>query len=264
MSRIVKYFQNLLGGGFDEDFYIGEIEELKLEVRELNQVIHEKNQKLNKMSYELDYAKKEATEVMKSNENGTKLDTTLLEKLGEEIKARDIKIKTLTDEIDKLKIQNNLLNSSALSATPVYTSLEELQINYKLTIADFFSERKFESFKKTCEHKRIFYVEELKNLDFSALKLTKTKIENAKMRYQDYLDKNFDEATVLYLQHGDQISKVFFRYRSFVRYCQNNDLNYISELENFDFNSLTEHEFSLSQIDKLLKKYNEYVKLKKK
>lgn len=262
MSGIIKYFQNLFGGGFDEDFYINEIEELKLEVRELNQVIHEKNHKLNKMYYELDVAKKEATEVQKSNENGTKLDTTLLDKLGEEIKSRDIRIKELLDDIDKLKIQNNLLNSTTHVAPP--TSLEDLEINYKLVITDYFSERKFESFKKACEQKRLVYVEDLKMLDFSTLKLTKTKIENAESRYKDYLNKDFDETTVQYLQHGDQLSKIFFRYRSFVRYCQNNDLNYISDLISFDFSLLSEHKFNDDQIAKLKAKFDDYVKLKKK
>ena len=75
----------------------------------------------------------------------------------------------------------------------------------------------------------------------------------------------------LYVQNQDIISgeptllsKTFFRYRSFVRYCQNNDLNYISDLENFDFKSLKDHKFNGDQIAKLETKYDEYVKLKKK
>ncbi|TDT72412.1 hypothetical protein EV215_0217 [Hypnocyclicus thermotrophus] len=257
---IKNMIQNILGNNYSEEEYILEIENLKNECNELIDVIHQKDEKINELYNELE----EMNKKIKSIQNTTKIDNNLLDKLDQEIKKRDNKIKELENENTKIKIELNLLKESKTILSEEIKNVETIEFNFKILINDFFPERKFEKFKKECALRNFIYVDDILKYDISMFELTETKLQNVIERLNDYREKKFDKETIEYLKYGDKISKVFFRYRSFVKFCKGINLENIIELKDFDFNILLENGFTKVQIEKIKTKYNEYMSLRKK
>ncbi len=220
-----------------------DIKELSFKVTVLNATLRDKEEEI-----------KTLIEKVESLTERLDKPSTVTEKLFQTIKDRDL-------TIDSLKLENENLRKSLVidfKETPIEEILNPELINYKMLIRDYYEARKFEEFKKICQDKDLFYVEELHNLDFDNISLTKTKIKNAKSHYEDYINKKFDSKIVTYLLKGALISEYFFRFRSFVNFCKDNDLTYMIELDNFDFTTLDENKFSLEQIQRIQDAYNEF------
>lgn len=246
-----------------EDLY-AEIEVLKEEIENLLDVKEKKDKDIKELSFKVTVLSATLREKDEEIRNlSEKIDTlserldkpnNVTEKLFQTIKERDL-------TIDSLKIENDSLRKSLtldFKETPIEEILNPEFINYKLLIRDYYEARKFEEFKKICQDKDLFYVDELKNLDFESISLTKTKVKNAKSHFDDYINKKMDTKFVTYLLKGALISEYFFRFRSFVNFCKDNDLVYLIELDSFEFSSLEEKNFSLEQIQKIKDAYLEF------
>lgn len=250
-----KLFNSLNAGKESVDELYDEIEVLREECSSLNEVIRKKDVKIEKMYAEIEELKSQLSERSASE----RIDQNLLDRLDTEIKTRDQKIKQLE-------------NKNATIAKQLVLDVDEEKIddilkpelfNYRVLISDYYEARKFESFKKACEDLKMVYVEELKKLDFSTLPLTDTKIKNARLYFEEYSNGYYDLDLKSYLLKGEKISKVFFRFRSFVKYCKKNRLNYMIELDNLEFDSLIDNGFTEEQIEKLKVKLEEYNNLKR-
>lgn len=244
-----------------EDLH-AEIEVLKEEIESLldykenrEKDIKELNFKINVLSATLrekDVENASLKEKLDSLSEKVDKPSNITEKLFQTIKDRDI-------IIDNLKLENENLRKSLVLNNKNSPSLFDFDLaNYKLLIKDYYEARKFEDFKKICQEKDLFYVEDLYNIDFDTLNLTKTKIKNAKSLFDDYIDRNFDINISTYLLKGALISEFFFRFRSFVNYCKKNNLFYIIDLDDFDFQALLRDGFSEDQLEKIQSAYNDY------
>ena len=244
-----------------EDLH-AEIEVLKEEIESLldykenrEKDIKELNFKINVLSSTLrekDVENASLKEKLDSLNEKVDKPSNITEKLFQTIKDRDI-------IIDNLKLENENLRKSLVLDNKNSPSLFDFDLaNYKLLIKDYYEARKFEDFKKICQEKDLFYVEDLYNIDFDTLNLTKTKIKNAKSLFDDYIDRNFDINISTYLLKGALISEFFFRFRSFVNYCKKNNLFYIIDLDDFDFQALLSDGFSEDQLEKIQSAYNDY------
>ena len=246
-----------------DDLY-GEIDVLKEEIESLLDVKEKKEKDLKELSFKLTVLSatlrdkdEEIKNLLEKVENlNERLDkpSNVTEKLFQTIKDRDL-------TIDSLKLENENLRKSLVmdfKETPLEEILNPDLINYKILIRDYYEARKFEEFKKICQDRDLFYVDDLHSFDFDNISLTKTKIKNAKAHYEDYINKKFDSKIIAYLLKGALISEYFFRFRSFVNYCKENDLTYLIELDNFDFDYLYYSKFSYEQFQKIKYNYNEF------
>ena len=176
---------------------------------------------------------------------------------------------------EKNNLEKELLESKDLLAQ-VKKELEDLKKSggektfgepkYKVLIKDLYSARKHDEFKKICENLGVVYVDELENFDFDKLVEeghSKIKIMNAKDLYLQFKNNEYSYEVKEYIAYGHKVSKLFFRYRSFIAYLKEHKIEYISQLENFDFNQLKEEGFSEAQIKKLKEKLDEYNNLRR-
>lgn len=215
------------------------------------------DRQFEKITLEFDKVKTENIDLKKLNENLKVENLTLIAK-NHEIIEKIIEIEKMTDS---LKIENKALKQSK------ETKKIKEESRYKILIKDLYSARKHDEFKKACENLGYIYMSELENFNFEKLieeGISKTKINNFKNEYVKFENDIFNPEIEEYLVYGHKISKVFFRYRSFVSYLMEMGINFIYQLENFDFESLKEANFTPAQIEKLNKKLNEYNKLRKK
>ncbi len=251
-----KKILSSLGGGKESiDELYDEIEVLREECDSLNDVVRQKDSKIKKLYAEIERLESQLSE----RDNSDRIDQNLLDKLDQELKNRDLKIKELEDK--NATISHQLV--SDVTEEKIDEVLNADLVSYRVLINDYYEARKFESFKKLCEDLGLTYVDQLESLEFSNLALTETKIKNARAHFDEYKNGYYDLDMKNYLIKGDKISKVFFRFRSFVKYCKKANLNYMIELDNLNFDSLLQEDFTDVQIEKIKSKLDEYNKLKK-
>ena len=245
-----------------------EIIENKTKEEELVNLIQEKDKKIEKISksphdrqfekitLEFDKVKKENTDLKVSNE-GLKLENMKLMAENHEIIEKITEIEKMADS---LKEENKVLKQSQ---KPEVVREEP---RYKVLIKDLYSARKHDEFKKICENSGYIYVSELENLNFEKLiadGISKTKINNAESEYTKFKNGEFNSDIAEYLVYGHKVSKVFFRYRSFVSYLAEIGIKFIYQLESFDFEALKGEKFTPAQVEKLKEKIAEYNNLRK-
>jgi len=245
-----------------------EIIKIKDKKSELNKIIQEKDLKIEKISksphdrqfekitLEFDRVNKEHASLKTSYKN---LELKNLELITENNKNND-KIIEFEKLINDLREENKNLKQSE---TPKIIREEP---KYRVLIKDLYSARKHDDFKKICETLGYIYVSELKELNFEKLVedgLSNTKINNAKTEYIKFENNDFNSDIEEYLIYGHKVSKVFFRYRSFVSYLTEKGIKFLYQLEDFDFETLKEQNFTSIQIEKLKEKISEYNELRK-
>ena len=202
------------------------IEKKDLEIRKISKSPHDKQ--FEKITLEFD-------KVMREN--------TTLKQLNDSLKGINFK---LVEENNKI--------------------IKEGDPRYKVLIKDLYSARKHDEFKRSCEIFSLIYVEDLKNFDFDRLikeGRSKTKVKNAKDQYLKFKNGDFSSEIKEYIIYGHRISKVFFRYRSFVSYLINLKIEYLYQLDKFDFTKLVGENFTSIQIKKFNEKLKEYNDLRK-
>lgn len=246
-----------------DDLY-AEIEVLKEEIEGHLNTIEKKEKDFKELSFKVTVLTATLREKEAENKTLSEKVQTLTERLDKPNSITEKLFQTIKDRdstIDSLKKENESLRKSLvldIKESPIEEVLNPELINFKLLIKDYYEARKFEDFKKICQDKDLIYVDDLNTLDFESLNLTKTKIKNAQTHYADYTEKRLEQKFISYLLKGHPISEYFFRFRSFVNFCKENDFFYIIELDNFNFDVLLEHKFTQDQIQKIKDFYNEF------
>jgi flagellar biosynthesis/type III secretory pathway chaperone len=169
----------------------------------------------------------------------------------------------LKEELEELKVTINSLKSDLEGAK---ISKDNVEARYKVLIKDLYSARRHDEFKKVCDDLNVIYADDLEGFDFEKLIAeghSKTKMTNAKNEYLNYKEGHLSAELKEYIEKGHKISKVFFRYRSFVSFLTELKIEYMFELEGFDFEKLDKEHFTPAQIEKLKEKLSEYNTLRK-
>ncbi|MEI6857126.1 hypothetical protein [Psychrilyobacter sp.] len=215
------------------------------------------DRQFEKITLEFDKVKTENINLKKSNEKFKLENVKLIAENRETIE----KIIEIEKRANSLRLENKVLKQ------PKESKNTQKKFRYRVLIKDLYSARKHDEFKKICENSGLLYVSELKNINFEKLiedGISKTKMNNAKNEYIKFKNDEFNPEIEEYLVYGHKVSKVFFRYRSFVSYLAEAGIKFISQLENFDFKDLEGESFTSAQIEKMKEKMTKYNKLRKK
>ena len=247
----------------------------KLEIDNLNTRIselEEDNEKLRSLEADLRRVVEEKnTEIKKVATSPHDKQLGIVTQAFDKLTGENTKLKL---EVVELKETIGILNKAKEDLSKKITDLKhnknsdssKNKISYKVLIKNLFSDRKHDEFRKLCKVKNLIYVSQLDDLDFDELVsqgASKTKTLNAEHEYLRFKEGDFTSEIERYMVYGDSVSKVFFRYRSFVEYLTNSNIEYISELDTFDFSTLDHDKFTDLQISKLTEKLAEYNTLRK-
>jgi len=238
-----------------EDDLLNIIQEKKKKIEKISKSPHDRQ--FEKITLEFDKVKKENTDLKILNEN-FRLENIKLMAENHEIIEKITEIEKMSDNLRK---ENKTLKQSK------EPEIIREDPRYRVLIKDLYSARKHDEFKKICDNSSYIYVTELENLNFEKLiadGISKTKINNAENEYIKFKNGEFSSDIEEYLVYGHKVSKVFFRYRSFVSYLTEIGIKFIYQLENFDFELLKGENFTPTQVEKLKEKIAEYNELRKK
>jgi len=189
-----------------------------------------------------------------------------LERLSAEQEYTEI-IDDLNSKLEKEKEENRILLEKVLQLEMNLENETTTDIRYRLLTGDLYEARKYELFKKICEEKEIEYVDDIEKLDFEELikeGYSEKKIKNARILYEHYRAGIIPIEVEDYLKHGHRVSKIFFRYRSFMNFLNEKGIVYMSSLSQLDLTSLEiTNKFKPDQIEKIKSKLEEYNRLRK-
>lgn len=137
----------------------------------------------------------------------------------------------------------------------------------KVLIKDFYQETSINTFIIYCNKNKLKYMDDLKYIDFdfelSKIKgLGSIKIKRLKEKYKQY--NELVENMELMLHSSKPLVKYYFNdsgFKMFLDYCERNKLYYMSDLKDFDFDTLLKVKgFGLGKISKLKEKYSKFNK----
>ncbi len=241
-----------------------EIEKLSNKIKELEKTIEKSMMKETRL---LDVIKEKEEKIEKISKSPHDRQFEKITIAFDNVKNENRKLveenNKLKEELGELKETINSLRSELEGAK---VSKDVVEARYKVLIKDLYSARRHDEFKKVCEELNVVYADDLKGFDFEKLieeGHSKTKMTNARNEYLSYKEGHLSAALKEYMEKGHKVSKVFFRYRSFVNSLAELKIEYMFQLEGFDFDTLDKEHFTPTQIEKLKEKLHQYDILRK-
>ena len=198
----------------------------KEEIENLNLIIKEKEVEIHKLKME--------SQIIKDTYMPPK-QVELLEKNLKALREENNKLKKEKEEfVEKIKSYEE--TSSNTESTKTF-SLDKFL--YKLPIDEFFSATKFNLIKEYLVDSGINFIQEIDSIlelpEFKKIKNYAT----AKKKYLAFRDKNeISWDNRVFLCRGEKIQKVFKKSRKFVNYLTDNNIEFMDEMENFNFDNL--------------------------
>lgn len=190
-----------------------------------------------------------------------------LEDMEEQIKTLN---KLCGDQRKKInKLESDLEHKSSITETlkeRLHKALspKSEEVRYKLPIEELFSKSKFSEIKNALLEMGILLVEDLK--EKSLLELLGEGIKNidsGSKILEDYFLGKISWEIKTHLGKGEKLSKIFSRQRKLLNYFSANYMEFASDLDNFDFDILTDEGFSKKNTEKFKEILNEYNKERK-
>lgn len=172
-------------------------------------------------------------------------------------KQEDIIEKNLKD----LKRDNDLLKEKValLSSKSIFNPLPAGEHLYRIPLERYFTSSKYEAHIETLKALGKNHMCEIAHEDL--LKLTQDKnSEEMRKQYRKFLEGHLDMDTKILAIKGEKIAKVYNKNRKFVAFANENNLEFMDDIKDFNFYTLIENDFKSEMIEELISKNMEYHK----
>ena len=136
---------------------------------------------------------------------------------------------------------------------------EKKYYRYKLEASKFYTGAKYSEILDILTQNDIKYIDDLTEVKFYSLLNEVKNVEEAKKKFIDYKAGKFDWEIVALINRGDKLSKVFSS-RKLLSVFSELSLEYMDDIDDFDFNSLKMYNFTYPQIQEHKAKRDEYYK----
>ncbi|MDY5306410.1 hypothetical protein, partial [Fusobacterium gastrosuis] len=198
-----------------------------------------------------------------------------IEELEKKLAAKEDEISNLIAELEKANnkvspkqfgiIERNIKESQE-KATRYAKIIASFGLNpdkkyykYKLEVSKFFTGTKFTELLEVLTKNNIEFIDDLTDVTFFSLLNGVKNVEEAKKKFADYKNNKFDWDIAALINRGDKLSKIYSS-RKLLNVFSELSLEYIDDIDNFDFSSLKIYNFSYPQIEEFKTKRDEYYK----
>lgn len=198
-----------------------------------------------------------------------------IEELEKKLAAKEDEISNLIAELEKANnkvspkqfgiIERNIKESQE-KATRYAKIIASFGLNpdkkyykYKLEVSKFFTGTKFTELLEVLSKNNIEFIDDLTDVTFFSLLNGVKNVEEAKKKFADYKNNKFDWDIAALINRGDKLSKIYSS-RKLLNVFSELSLEYIDDIDNFDFSSLKIYNFSYPQIEEFKTKRDEYYK----
>ncbi|WP_022819330.1 hypothetical protein [Fusobacterium russii] len=189
---------------------------------------------------------------MKENEISNLI--TELEKASSKVSTKQFSIieRNIKENREKAQKYSKILISFGLNPEKKY-------YRYKLETSKFYSGSKFSEVLDVLSKNEVKYIDDLTEVKFYSLLNGVKNVEEAKKKFLDYKAGKFDWEVAALINRGDKLSKVFSS-RKLLNIFSEMSLEFMDDIDNFDFNALKIYNFSYPQIQEHKTKRDEYYK----
>lgn len=198
-----------------------------------------------------------------------------IEELEKKLAAKEDEISNLIAELEKANnkvspkqfgiIERNIKESQE-KATRYAKIIASFGLNpdkkyykYKLEVSKFFTGTKFTELLEVLIKNNIEFIDDLTDVTFFSLLNGVKNVEEAKKKFADYKNNKFDWDVAALINRGDKLSKIYSS-RKLLNIFSELSLEYMDDIDNFDFSSLKIYNFSYPQIEEFKTKRDEYYK----
>lgn len=198
-----------------------------------------------------------------------------IEELEKKLAAKEDEISNLIAELEKANnkvspkqfgiIERNIKESQE-KATRYAKIIASFGLNpdkkyykYKLEVSKFFTGTKFTELLEVLTKNNIEFIDDLTDVTFFSLLNGVKNVEEAKKKFADYKNNKFDWDIAALINRGDKLSKIYSS-RKLLNVFSELSLEYMDDIDNFDFSSLKIYNFSYPQIEEFKTKRDEYYK----
>ncbi|MCI7223394.1 MAG: hypothetical protein SOY60_07995 [Fusobacterium gastrosuis] len=198
-----------------------------------------------------------------------------IEELEKKLAAKEDEISNLIAELEKANnkvspkqfgiIERNIKESQE-KATRYAKIIASFGLNpdkkyykYKLEVSKFFTGTKFTELLEVLTKNNIEFIDDLTDVTFFSLLNGVKNVEEAKKKFADYKNNKFDWDVAALINRGDKLSKIYSS-RKLLNVFSELSLEYMDDIDNFDFSSLKIYNFSYPQIEEFKTKRDEYYK----
>lgn len=198
-----------------------------------------------------------------------------IEELEKKLEMKENEISNLIAELEKANskvstkqfsiIERNIKENQekALRYSKILSSFgldpEKNYYRYKLETSKFYTGAKYSEILDILTKNEVKYIDDLTEVKFYSLLDGVKNVDEAKKKYLDYKAGKFDWDIAALINRGDKLSKVFSS-RKLLNIFSELSLEYMDDIDNFDFNSLKIYNFSYPQIQEHKAKRDEYYK----
>ena len=141
-------------------------------------------------------------------------------------------------------------------------SLEKEERLYKIPIELLFSSSKFSEITETLKRNNLIFIDDISEDFFNIHSESCKNYSSALKLLMDFKGGRYNWDIKTYISKGPRLSKVFSRQRKLLGYFTDNYMEFLIDLENFDFNILLNFGFSSEQIKGFEEKLSEYENFK--
>lgn len=156
-----------------------------------------------------------------------------------------------------LQEENRKLKASLLQVHSIIPN-DEWTYSYLVDLHVFYSGNKFVSIREILAEHDIKYLQEIQEEMFSTILKDEKHVEEALKKYNNYKKGIIDWEVKTFLLKGDKITKPYQKYRKLLNILSDKNIEFMKDLEKFDFKTLSEFGFSDEDINIFEQKYLDY------
>ena len=105
-----------------------------------------------------------------------------------------------------------------------------------------------------------FFVDELNEEVFDNMTKEIKNVNKAKQRFIDFKNGKMEWAITTLINKGEELSKLYSKSRKLMTIFSESYLEYLDDIENFDFMNLKSQGFDISEIEDFISKRDNYYK----
>ena len=156
-----------------------------------------------------------------------------------------------------LQEENRMLKENFIKLNRIIPK-QQWQYSFLVDLHHFYSANKFVSIREKLFESGIKYLQDINEEMFSTILKEDRYVQEGLQKFLDYKNGIIDWDVKTFLIKGDRVTRIYQKSRKFLNILSEKNIEFMVELESFDFQSLSEFGFSQDDIDAFKQKYESY------
>lgn len=156
-----------------------------------------------------------------------------------------------------LQEENRMLKENFIKLNRIIPK-QQWQYSFLVDLHHFYSANKFVGIREKLFESGIKYLQDVNEEMFSTILKEDRYVQEGLQKFLDYKNGIIDWDVKTFLMKGDRVTKIYQKSRKFLNILSEKNIEFMIELESFDFQSLGEFGFSQEDIETFKQKYESY------